>query len=375
MDFRRCSLLASDFFRKIAFTTAAQSIILAADVSLPSKQFLYSETREPHRDRTKTILRDHPELRRHIGKNPYTALIVLGCVSLQVGVGFLVRTSPWWVILAAAFTVGACVSHALWTLIHECSHNLIFSKTYLNTLAAIVANLPHLLPSAVSFQRYHMKHHAFQGIYDLDADLPSHWEARLVGNSAIGKSLWLLLFPIFQVTRPPRLREIRMFDRWIVVNFVVQIAFDAAFYALMGPKAFWYLAASFFFSVGLHPLGARWIQEHYLVAPPQETYSYYGPFNKLAFNVGYHNEHHDLPSVPWNRLPEIRSGAPELYDSLVYHTSWTKLLLKFIFDPGICLFSRQTRTERGRVALNAEVKPDIDFLEESRPCEVALNRR
>ena len=251
----------------------------------------------------------------------------------------------------------------MWTLIHECSHNLIFSKTYWNTLASIVANLPHLLPSAVSFQRYHMKHHAFQGVYDLDADLPSYWEARLIGNSSIGKARWLLLFPIFQVTRPPRLKEIRMFDRWIVLNFAVQFAFDAAIYLYFGPKAFWYLAASFFFSVGLHPLGARWIQEHYLVAPPQETYSYYGPLNTIAFNVGYHNEHHDLPSVPWNHLPAIRNGAPEMYNSLVYHTSWTSLLLKFLFDPGISLFSRRSRTERGRVALDAEVKPDVDFLE------------
>jgi len=108
-----------------------------------------------------------------------------------------------------------------------------------------------------------MKHHAFQGVYELDADLPGYWQARLIGNSAIGKALWLLLFPIFQVTRPPRLKEIRMFDRWIVPNFAVQIAFDAAIYVFLGPKAFVYLAASFFFSVGLHPLGARWIQEHY----------------------------------------------------------------------------------------------------------------
>jgi sphingolipid delta-4 desaturase len=181
--------------------------------------------------------------------------------------------------------------------------------------------------------------------------------------------VWLLLFPLFQVTRPPRLKEIRMFDRWIVLNFAVQLAFDVAIYFLAGPKAFAYLGASFFFSVGLHPLGARWIQEHYLVAPPQETYSYYGPFNRLAFNVGYHNEHHDLPSVPWNRLPLIRSGAPELYDSLVYHTSWTKLLLRFVFDPGISLFSRQVRVERGSVALNAEVKPDIEFVEASQASE------
>ena len=53
--------------------------------------------------------------------------------------------------LATAFTVGACVSHALWTLIHECAHNLIFSKSYMNTLASIVANLPHLCPARFPF--------------------------------------------------------------------------------------------------------------------------------------------------------------------------------------------------------------------------------
>ena len=335
---------------------------MIADVPPFTQQFENSESQEPHRDRTKTLLRSHPEMRRLIGRNPYTAVAILGCVALQVGAGWVLRDSPWWLILLAAFTVGACASHALWTLIHECSHNLVFAKTSHNLLAAIAANLPHLLPSAVSFQRYHMKHHAFQGVYDLDADLPSVWEARLIGNSAVRKALWLLLFPIFQVTRPPRLKEIRMFDRWIVLNVIVQFAFDAAIYVYLGPRAFVYMAASFFFSVGLHPLGARWIQEHYLVAPPQETYSYYGPINKIAFNVGYHNEHHDLPSVPWNRLPEVRRGAPEMYDSLVHHNSWTKLLLRFVFDPAICLFSRTVRTERGRVALNAEFRPDVEVL-------------
>ena len=325
-------------------------------------QFLKSPTQEPHRERTKILLRDHPELRRLIGKNPSTALMILGCVSLQVGLACILRDSPWWLILPMTFTIGACASHALWTLIHECAHNLVFARTYLNTLASITANLPHLLPAAVSFQRYHLKHHAFQGVYELDADVPSHWEARLIGNSAARKAFWLLLFPVFQVMRPPRLREIRAFDRWIVLNFVVQIAFDAAIYIFFGPKALIYLGASFLFSVGLHPLGARWIQEHYVLAPPQETYSYYGPANLVAFNVGYHNEHHDLPSVPWNRLPDVRNGAPEMYDSLVHHSSWTRLLLRFIFDPGVCLFSRQTRAERGRVALNGERPPDREVL-------------
>ena len=69
--------------------------------------------------------------------------------------------------------------------------------------------------------------------------------------------------------------------------------------------------------------------------------------------------------MPWNHLPDIRKGAPEMYDSLVHHSSWTRLLLRFIFDPGICLLSRQTRTARGRVALNDEFKPDVEFLEAS----------
>jgi sphingolipid delta-4 desaturase len=315
--------------------------------------FAFSNEPEPHHGRTKELLKRHPELRQYIGKNPYTFLIILLCVGLQVGGGYAVRDSPLWVILLVAYFFGAYASHALWALIHECSHNLLFRKAHWNTLAGIVANLPHLVPSAVSFQRYHLKHHAYQGIYDLDADLPSHWEARIVDNSAVGKALWLLLFPIFQLARTSRI-SIPMFDRWIVLNVIVQVSFDVAFYWYLGPRAFFYLLASFFFSVGLHPLGARWIQEHYTVSAPQETYSYYGPLNKLACNVGYHNEHHDLPSIPWNFLPAVRKTAPEAYDSLVYHTSWTKLLFKFIFDSHIGLYSRQLRVDRNEIALAAE---------------------
>jgi len=47
-----------------------------------------------------------------------------------------------------------------------------------------------------------------------------------------------------------------------------------------------------------------------------------------------------------------------MYESLVHHSSWTRLPLKFIFDPSICLFSRQVGTERGRQALNVE--PDVE---------------
>ena len=115
-------------------------------------------------------------------------------------------------------------------------------------------------------------------------------------------------------------------------------------YLVWGPMSFAYLALSLFFSIGLHPLGARWIQRHYLAGEgEQETFSYYGSLNLLTFNVGYHNEHHDFPSVAWNRLPRINAVAPEFYDELAAHMSWTRLLFRFLFDPEITLYSRMTR--------------------------------
>ena len=92
-------------------------------------------------------------------------------------------------VLSAAYLIGAFADHALFVMIHECAHNLLFKKRNANTWAAILANLPQIFPSAVSFQRYHLKHHSFQGIHELDADLPDFWEAKLVNNNFFGKCL------------------------------------------------------------------------------------------------------------------------------------------------------------------------------------------
>lgn len=325
-----------------------------------ANDFIYSDACEPHRIRTKAILQEHPSIRKLIGKNPLTILAIIGLVLFQLAMSWLVSDLSWWLVVGAAYLLGAFADHSLFVMIHECAHRLVFKSPSANRLAGIFANIPLIFPSSVSFERYHIKHHSFQGVHELDGDLPNHWEAKLINNYFIGKVIWLLFYPLFQVSRISRLKEIKPFDGWIALNWGVQAIGIAAIGFLLGPKAVVFLILSFFFSVGLHPLGARWIQEHYLTHGEQETYSYYGPLNKVAFNVGYHNEHHDFPSIPWNQLPKVREGAPSFYNTLSYHTSWTKLFFRFLFDKELSLYSRVVRKNRGKVPLTDESKPDME---------------
>ena len=302
---------------------------------------------QPHPDRTRAILKAHPEVRRLFGRNPYTAAITISVVALQTSIAYAMGQlgwGYWWLSLLVAYGIGAFANHAMYVVIHDAVHNLVFANKTLNKLVALVADMPNLFPGAIGFGVYHLKHHTHQGDYDLDADLASDWEARLVGDKWYRKAIWLLFFPFFQITRPPRLKAIVMWNRWVGINAISSLAYDVAVIYFCGWAGFCYLVFSFFFSIGLHPVGARWIQEHYTIDPDQETFSYYGPINRVALNVGHHNEHHDFPSIPWNNLPKLRRMAPEFYDTLRFHTSWTRLLLQFLFDRRYNLFSRVERT-------------------------------
>jgi len=313
------------------------------------KDFMFMQTGVPHHERIKTIMKAHPEIRKLIGRNPNSFLYIAGLVAVQIILAFLLRNQSLWLLLVVAYFIGAFINHGLFVLIHDASHDLIFKRRIWNTLCLVLADLANVVPSSITFRRYHVKHHSHQGVYEMDADLPNRWEARIFGSTAIGKAVWMFLFPVFQSLRPPRLKDIKFTSAWTWVNIAVVFSFNAVIFMFWSPSALLYLFASLVFSVGLHPLGARWIQEHYIINYPQETYSYYGFLNKLAFNVGYHNEHHDFPTVPWNRLPDVKKAAPEFYDNLVYHKSLTKLLFKWIFDPELCLFSRIERPNPSKV--------------------------
>jgi len=309
----------------------------------PSRDFVHTSAAQPHPERARGILEQHPEVRSLYGRNPWTAVVVVALVAFQVASAWLLSHTGWVWVVVAAYVVGAFVSHGLFVLIHDCAHNLALRWKSGNLALAIVGDLALGFPSAITFRHYHLLHHANQGDYDLDADIAGRTEARLVGNVVWRKFLWLGGLGFMQGLRPLRVTVAKTRDAWVVANFTVIAAVDVAIVLLWGPKALVYLVLATVFALGLHPVGGRWIQEHVVTAPDQETYSYYGPLNRVAFNVGYHNEHHDFPGIPWHRLPALRALARETYDPLVSYRSWTGLVVRFLRDPSLGPWSRMVR--------------------------------
>ena len=298
--------------------------------------FALTDRPNPHLQRGRDILKAHPEVRRHFAPYPASGAYIAAIVALQMSLAYALGGASWiWVILCAY----------LFVLIHEATHNLVVRGSAANRLFGILANVGQGFPSAMSFRTYHLLHHYHLDEYDFDADLAFHWEARLVGNSPIRKAVWLFLFAAVEVVRPLRVKR-PYTDAWIVANTLIIIGTDLLIWRFCGLRGLSYVLLSTIAGIGLHPLGARWVQEHYTFHEGQETYSYYGALNALQFNIGYHNEHHDLVKVPWIHLPKIKAIAPEFYDHLQWHRSLTRVLLQFVFDPNIDLFARITRERR-----------------------------
>lgn len=299
-----------------------------------------------HVGRRREIIKKYPQVKEYFGPYLPSAGYIVLIVAFQIALSTIFVNSPWWVVLIAAYCIGAFANHSLYVMIHECTHNLVFKSALGNKVMGLICDIPLVLPSALGFRKYHMIHHKHLGEYSYDPDITSYTESRLVGNSAFMKALWLFLFSLSQAFRPMKVKFYRPLNRWTVINVVLQLALNAAIYLYIGPKALLYLGLSTLFALGLHPLGGRWIQEHYITKEGQETYSYYGPLNKLTFNMGYHNEHHDFMNIAWVHLPKLRKIAPDFYDTLKSYDSWTKVLMNFIFNPKMDSFSRIIHPDR-----------------------------
>ena len=284
-----------------------------------------------------------------MGSDPIFKYQILLLMSLQLSLAYIMRDLSWTNLFIASYCLGAVATHGLIVGVHDISHNIAFGngRPLLNRLFGILANLPTAFPSSIAFKKYHILHHRYMGVEEIDPDLPTKFEAWIFCNS-IAKVMWVILQPFFYAIRPMVVNPLTP-SGLEILNIVVQLAFDYFVVQFWGLKSLVFMAASTVLGTGLHPLAGHFIAEHYMFAEGCETYSYYGPGNWLTFNVGYHNEHHDFPSIPGSKLPLVKKIAGEYYDNLPYHTSWTKVIWDFITDPRIGPYARVKRAQTRKI--------------------------
>jgi sphingolipid delta-4 desaturase len=286
-----------------------------------------------HARRHRTILRDHPRVRELFGADASSAAWIVLLAALQIALAFWAARRPLWASVTISVTAGAVIAHALGVLIHEASHNLIFKRTWKNKLVAIAANLPLGAPAAIAFRHQHMLHHKYLGESGdpdgRDTQAPTRQEVQAVGHSSLRK---LLSFTFGRFVYPQRPANAVPRDAWFLGNAVACLLTDVAIVAVAGLRPLAFLVLSALLAFGPHVLGARRVSEHLTIRRGQPTNSYYGPLNRVSFDVGYHVEHHDFPAVPWRRLRGVHAMAHDHYDGLAAVPSWAQLMAAYVFD-------------------------------------------
>jgi len=302
-------------------------------------------TDEPHLSRRKAILSKHPEILKLYGPDIRLLYVmsILMIVQLSLAV-YATRINNGFVWFFLCWSVGGTLTHWLSLGNHELSHNLAFKKTLHNEILGMFSNCAQGIPSAITFKKYHLEHHYFQGVHDVDMDIPTFWEGDFF-NTTIKKVFWVILQPAFYAIRPLIVRP-KPLCIPSVVNTISTVLFDAIFAYVFGVKALLFNVLGTLLGMGIHPVAGHFISEHYIFKEGQETYSYYGLLNLVTFNVGYHNEHHDFPRISGFKLPLVRKIAPEFYEPLHSYDSWTAVIYDYIFRIDVGPYSRARRPDR-----------------------------
>eukprot|EP00730_Choanoeca_flexa_P014688 TRINITY_DN6515_c0_g2_i1.p1 TRINITY_DN6515_c0_g2~~TRINITY_DN6515_c0_g2_i1.p1 ORF type:complete len:373 (+),score=109.40 TRINITY_DN6515_c0_g2_i1:185-1303(+) len=303
--------------------------------------FYWDDQKEPHFVRRQKILAAHPEIKSLMGPCPRTKWVVLATVVWQFAMCAVTPHVSFPVLFAMSYIMAGTLNHMMTLAIHEIAHNLAFKEPVYNRWLSILANLPIGVPAAISFRRYHLEHHKYQGEHQLDVDIPSKVEALLFATRP-GKFVWMILQPFFYALRPLVVKP-KQPGVWEFINAAAVVGYNTLLYYLFGWPALFYTIGGSLLGMGVHPVAGHFVSEHYVFRPGQETYSYYGPLNFVTFNVGYHNEHHDFANIPGSRLPQLKAMAPEFYDNLPYYKSWSGVIYDYIMNAELSQYSRVKR--------------------------------
>lgn len=320
-----------------------------------------------HRERGRAIVAAHPEIRDLMHPTPSTALWCLGFAGLQVAVALALAGQSLWLALLAAYLLGPWINTNLFMLGHECNHGLVFRRPRWNRLLYTLTTVPMLFAGHHTWWVDHPVHHN-----DLGADKDFVKRRRMfflstrkylspllvpfgpalifgqIARAAVGLAVYLLVdvlrgrlepsrFSLGVLAEPHLISGYHRKDlgRWAVTYSVLTLGLLAGVGWYGGWAPVVYLVASAGMLTGFaHPtmFGLILSNAHFYGHQCfQPTASYYGWLNRFTLNFGLHTEHHDLPKVPWSRLPDVRRIAPEFYDQLHQTPSYAGLTYQFHF--------------------------------------------
>jgi len=312
-----------------------------------------------HRERKKRILKEYPEIITLTSPDPRTQYYAYTLFILQVFFCYLVRNNFGWAVILGT-TVCPYLDLGILVLMHEVSHNLVFSEKTVrapkNRLLGIICNSVMLVPISEIFRQHHNIHHNTLGDMGTDVDVPLRSEVKFVGNSRILKALWLSLNMFILPYRSMKKLPV-VWNVFMVFNWVSSIGLGIAL-LFTYPPALVYLLVGTILSQSIHPSNARQVQRHIrqfkddridakeaegkfvpLERRKMNTFSYYGYMNALTLNVGYHVEHHDFANISWTKLPELRRIAGEKWypTDYAYHSRGIFDIMQFVLDDEITL--------------------------------------
>merc|ERR1712072_98669 len=120
----------------------------------------------------------------------------------------------------------------------------------------MVANWPIVIAYSVTFKPYHMEHHRYQGEPDIDTDIPTALEGWIIDTTSTSyvdhtlKKIVFMFFQIFGYAFRPMIVKPQLVpqDKWIVVNWLSCLSFDAAIVYFLGFNALLYMLLSTFFA-------------------------------------------------------------------------------------------------------------------------------
>lgn len=107
----------------------------------------------------------YPQIKKLFGTDPNLKWTVLAMVTTQLIMCYFIKDASWPVLVVTAYCFGGVINHSMTLAIHEISHSLAFgyTKPFANKALAIFGNLIIGVPTAVTFKRYHLDHHRYQG--------------------------------------------------------------------------------------------------------------------------------------------------------------------------------------------------------------------